>query len=190
MDKTEELLNRCFKCKAYQEDECGIYFMMSLWQKKCIFFNQIKNMEKYQEFLENIGLISENEFGEVINSLPEVNISEVGFEYSDYIQDITGDSIARDIITHILNENTEYTYVDEVDFESRTYSIEDVETLEELDEIKNLFPNWTLTNYDELKNDIAENKKQEAEEAERNNLLKTISFKANIEQLRNFVETL
>lgn len=41
MDKTEELLERCFKCKSYQEDDCGIYFMMALWQKECPFL--IKN---------------------------------------------------------------------------------------------------------------------------------------------------
>lgn len=35
---TEELLERCFQCKEYQTDECGIYFMMALWQKKCKFF--------------------------------------------------------------------------------------------------------------------------------------------------------
>ena len=29
MDKSDELLQRCFKCKSYQEDDCGIYFMMA-----------------------------------------------------------------------------------------------------------------------------------------------------------------
>ena len=41
MDKFDKLLERCFKCKSYQEDECGIYFMMALWNKECKFF--IKN---------------------------------------------------------------------------------------------------------------------------------------------------
>lgn len=41
MDKFDELLERCFKCKSYQQDECGIYFMMALWNKECKFF--IKN---------------------------------------------------------------------------------------------------------------------------------------------------
>ncbi len=39
MDKLDELLERCFKCKGYQEDECEIYFMMALWQKECKFLN-------------------------------------------------------------------------------------------------------------------------------------------------------
>ena len=38
MDKSDELLDRCFKCESYQKDECGIYFMMALWEKKCEFF--------------------------------------------------------------------------------------------------------------------------------------------------------
>ena len=40
MDKSDELLNRCFECKSYQEDDCGIYFMMALWQKECKFFKE------------------------------------------------------------------------------------------------------------------------------------------------------
>ena len=40
MDKSDELLNRCFECKSYQEDDCGIYFMMALWQKECKFFKK------------------------------------------------------------------------------------------------------------------------------------------------------
>lgn len=35
---TDELLDRCFKCKAYLNDDCGVYFMMALWKKKCQFF--------------------------------------------------------------------------------------------------------------------------------------------------------
>ena len=40
MDKSDELLERCFKCKSYQENDCGIYFMMALWQKECKFFKE------------------------------------------------------------------------------------------------------------------------------------------------------
>ena len=28
MNKSDELLKKCFKYKSYQEDDCGIYFMM------------------------------------------------------------------------------------------------------------------------------------------------------------------
>jgi len=38
MDKFDKLLEKCLKCKSYQEDDCGIYFMMALWKKKCEFF--------------------------------------------------------------------------------------------------------------------------------------------------------
>ena len=37
MDKTNELLERCSHCKDYPND-CGIYVMMALWQKECMFF--------------------------------------------------------------------------------------------------------------------------------------------------------
>ncbi len=39
MDKTDELLDKCFKCVDYPDD-CGIYFMMALWKKECKFFRE------------------------------------------------------------------------------------------------------------------------------------------------------
>lgn len=40
MDKFDEILKRCFKCKSYQENDCGIYFMMAIWNKECKFFKE------------------------------------------------------------------------------------------------------------------------------------------------------
>ena len=40
MDKTEELLKKCFKCKDYLNNDCGIYFMMALWKKECKFYKE------------------------------------------------------------------------------------------------------------------------------------------------------
>ena len=35
MNKFDDLLERCFKnVKVIQEEDCGIYFMMALWQSK------------------------------------------------------------------------------------------------------------------------------------------------------------
>lgn len=45
-DKVDELLERCFKCKDYQENECEIYFMMALWNKECSFFKEIDKYDK------------------------------------------------------------------------------------------------------------------------------------------------
>lgn len=39
MDKSDELLERCSKCKDYPKD-CGVYLMMSLWQNECKFFRE------------------------------------------------------------------------------------------------------------------------------------------------------
>ena len=56
MDKFYELLERCFKCKSYQENDCGIYFMVALWQKEC---NFLKNYDKVSRITRN----SRNYFG-------------------------------------------------------------------------------------------------------------------------------
>ena len=36
---SDELLEVCSKCVDYPKD-CGIYFMMALWKKKCKFFRE------------------------------------------------------------------------------------------------------------------------------------------------------
>lgn len=37
MDKFDEILEKCSHCVDYPHD-CGIYFMMALWNKECKFF--------------------------------------------------------------------------------------------------------------------------------------------------------
>lgn len=39
MNKSDELLERCFKCEDHPSN-CGIYFIMALWQKECKFFRE------------------------------------------------------------------------------------------------------------------------------------------------------
>ena len=148
MDKSDELLKRCFKCKSYQEDDCGIYFMMALWQKECIFFKIMT--EKYKEYLTAIEIISEEDFNEVIESLPEVKINFSEVYFSDYIQ--SKDSLACDLINYILDG----AYLNECNFKDKIISIENVDTTEDLEKIKNLFSNWTISNYEELLKDLKE----------------------------------
>lgn len=143
-------------------------------------------MTKYQQFLDSLDIIQEDLFNEIIENLPEVDINLIRFDIDD---SYSVDGISMQIITHIL-ESWSYVYVEDVDFENKTFELYDCTSLEDLEEIKNTFSNWTIINYD----DIVEELKSEIEENEKNmefeNLINIIRYKANVEQLKSFVDSL
>lgn len=152
MDKSDELLERCFKCKSYQKDECGIYFMMALWQKECPFFKKYIVMTKYQEMLEEVGIIPEDFFNDIIASFPNCDLDFSEFELDDLLN-------CTDICNKIINCNLtfySYVYADNIDWDRKTFELNDVESLSNLEEIKNKFPKWTISNYDEIVKDLKE----------------------------------
>lgn len=143
-------------------------------------------MTKYQQFLKRIGVISEDLFNEVIDSLPEIDIDLVNFELdeADSLNDI-----AIQIISYIL-QDWDYVYVDDLDFEYKTFSLDDVDSLEDLEEIKNKFTKWTITNYDDIVEQLKEEEKESEEDKEFESLLNEIRYKANVEQLKKFIDSL
>ena len=141
-------------------------------------------MTKYQQFLESIGVIPEDLFNEVIDSLPEIDINLIDFELDSAD---SSDDIAEQIITYIL-QNWDWVYIGDLDFKNKTFSLEDVKSLNDLNEIKETFSKWTITNYDDLVKQLEEDKDKEDEEFE--SLINTIRFNATIEQLRKFINSL
>ncbi len=182
MNKSDEILERCFKCKSYQEDDCGIYFMVALWQKDCKFFRSMKT--KYQQYLEKCGIVDEDSFNKVIDSFPEFNMENVTIEaYYDI------NEICTAIIDSILSE-WDYCYCEDVDFESRSFYLEDVNSLEDLEKICNYFKNskWTIDNYSELKKCLEEEAKTDKENREMERLLNIIKYNATAEELAQIIE--
>ena len=141
---------------------------------------------KYQQFLESIGVITEDLFNEVIDSLPEIDIDLVNFELDEAD---SSNAIAIQIITYIL-QDWDYVYVDDIDFKHKTFLLEDVNSLEDLEEIKNTFTKWTITNYDDIVEQLKEEEKESEEDKEFESLLNEIRYKANVEQLKKFVDSL
>lgn len=141
-------------------------------------------MTKYEQFLESIGVISEDLFNNVIDSLPEIDIDLIDFELDDAT---SLDDIAEQIITYIL-QDWDWAYIDDLDFENKKFSLEDVKSLDDLKEIKETFSKWTITNYDDLVKQFNEEENEDNEEFE--SLINTIRFNATIEQLRKFVNSL
>ena len=97
------------------------------------------------------------------------------------------DDVAEQIISYIL-QDWEYVYVEELDFENKTLTLEDVQSLKDLEEIKETFSKWTITNYDDLVEQFKEEENEDDKEFE--SLINKIRFNATIEQLRKFVDSL
>ena len=105
-------------------------------------------MTKYQEFLESARVIPEDLFDEVVNCLPECDLTKIAF---DEMYDLDSqDEIAEMIINFILSD-WNYVTSEEVNFEQKTFQLTDVECYKDLEEIVKLFSEWTITNYDEIK---------------------------------------
>ena len=144
-------------------------------------------MTKYEQFLDSNHIISEKDFNEVLDSLPEIDIESI--EWDEDMRDYDQDLLSRTIIDNLIAE-IDYVYVDDISFSDKAITLGDVDNLEDLNEIKELLPKWTIENYDEIIEDIKERSKEEKDEEEFDRLLNTIRFKASLDQLKKFVETL
>lgn len=144
-------------------------------------------MTKYQQFLEKLFIISEDQFDEIIKEFPDIDISLL--ELNSY-DDNNVDDVARAFIEVILRDY-DYAYPDELDFEARTISIEDVESLEDLESIKQKLSNWNITNYSELREYLLQEEKENekcVEHQKKMNLITNTIDNIPIEDLKEFIE--
>ena len=140
-------------------------------------------MITYKEFLEKANIISEDLFNDIVRTLPDVEIEDVSFD--DMYEFDSQDEIASTIIAAILNK-WDWVTCSDVNFERRTFCLDDVQSEKDLKEIAETFTNWTITNYEDALEWCKENEKNEKEEEEREKILMHLKYNATIEQLRNF----
>lgn len=113
-------------------------------------------MTKYQEFLEGIGIISEERFNKVIESLPGLDIRSIYFRNYPIIKD-------EDVLVCILLDNIfDEVSISSADFENKEIEIEYAYSIQELDFVKNKLPKWTIINYDDIKEDLLEEEEKES----------------------------
>lgn len=112
----------------------------------------------YKEYLKSIEIISEEEFNEVIATLPKRKIffSDVG--YSDSFH--TKETLAKDLIDYFLEANWENVYLIDIDYDKKVFSIDNVQSIKDLEEIKEFFTGWDIEDYDFLKKDLEEEDKR------------------------------
>ena len=140
-------------------------------------------MITYKEFLEEANIISEDSFNDIVRALPDIEVEELSFD--DVYEFDSQDEIASTIIAAILNK-WDWVTCSDVDFERRTFYLDDVQSEEDLKEIAETFTNWTITNYEDALEQCKENEKNEREEEEKEKILMYLRHNATIEQLRNF----
>lgn len=108
-------------------------------------------MITYNDFLKGIyNLPSEEEFNKIISALPPIESLP-----KDFYFDLSYD----DLITKLIDEgllNGYDAYTDDADFENKQIWIYDFESLEDLEEIKDLFEKygWELESYEEEKESL------------------------------------
>ena len=149
-------------------------------------------MSKYQEFLNECNIISEDKFNEIIDSLPEFNMKDLDLSELDYVSFRSQDEISKCIINSILYD-WNYVFVDNINFKEKTMELFDVDSIEDLESIKNKFSKWTITNYEEIKIEILEAEKdikRSNEYCERKSISDYIIKNENIplNDLREFIK--
>lgn len=143
-------------------------------------------MITYSEFLEQIDIIPESEFNEIIESLPDCDINDV--EFDSYNCNDKRD-IADAVINGILN-NWNLAWTDSINVNNRSFEVYDVECLSELEEMKETFSEWTISNYEEMKNDLLEEEKSnetDKERREKESLFNSIIDEISLDDLKKLV---
>jgi len=139
-------------------------------------------MVKYQEFLHKLNIASEKDFNKIAEEFNFINIEDL--DLMDYCTEyIDLDELAKIFISAVVKNNSTSGFIDELDYTTKEISLWYINTLEELNAIKNKLPGWVILNEDEI---IRENEKDKIIY----NKMKLISDKIDnipIEDLKEFV---
>ena len=145
-------------------------------------------MTEYQKFLRNLEILSEADFYEVLDMFPGIDIDINLISFDSYL--IDQDELSRSIVNFILDDYNS-VWLDYLDWNEKSFTISDVESIEDLEEIRTKFPDWTISNY----NDLIEILKEEEEEDKKDkeysskvNLINKVINNVPIEDLKEFVE--
>ena len=152
----------------------------------------------YKKYLEGINVLQEEEFNKILEILPTdlldqafTNLKNDGtlYGYFDSTSDI--DDVASDLVNLIL-QDIKYVYCEDFTISEASMYISDVDSLEDLEEIKNRFPKITISNYNDLKEWIFEEEKEnlrEQEYIEKKKLLTFLGEHIDIETLRKLAKS-
>lgn len=147
-------------------------------------------MIQYKDYLERLiqyySGLPEDDFIEVIKLFPnvqELNWSEYNPEDFD---------LSYFIIDSLIGSIDSGAYIDDYDEYTKSISLSYVYSLEELENLKNILESngWDIDNYESLKEELEEEKRQLELEDYKNSLIQEIRNKASLDQLEEFIEGL
>lgn len=137
-------------------------------------------MFTFDDYLELIGVgVTREIFEEVINSLPEVDDPDL---LDDCYYNNSADELSDNIINYFLRDFS-WCYCDNVDFENKSFELTEVESLEDLEKIKELFKGWTISNYDSIKEEILEDEKDKISNNRKTSILNKIFDNSTLEEI-------
>ena len=150
-------------------------------------------MFTYKQLLNHWDVITESQFNEVIKYIPKfdnININTIEKDYP-----INRDELCRILLDAYLVTVSDYAYVEDVDFDSKEISVWDINDIDTLNKVYSDLTKlgWNVYSYEELKEYILEENKQETLMEERENLLELIKHKISdmsFEDLENLNKNL
>ena len=152
----------------------------------------------YKKYLEGINVLQEEEFNKILEILPTdlldqafTNLKNDGTLYGCFDSTSDIDDVASDLVNLIL-QDIKYVYCEDFTISEASMYISDVDSLEDLKEIKNRFPKITISNYNDLKEWIFEEEKEnlrEQEYIEKKKLLTFLGEHIDIETLRKLAKS-
>jgi len=149
-------------------------------------------MITYKEFLGQFGIINEEDFNNIIKSLPD---NGEGIEVGDtdlYISDLNDvDEVCKQLLNLYLQEFA-CAYIEDVNYSKGTILLFDVTSLEDLKAIRELFSNWTIENYDEIVENIKELEADKIESkifCDKIKLIRPLLNTLSFEEVKNIVKT-
>lgn len=139
-------------------------------------------MDKYEQFLKKVEVLSREEFNKIVDLFPDVNIDSL--DMYDYRCSPT--EVAEAFATVYLEE-FDYVWVKDIDIEHKIINICDVQSLEDLRKIKEKFSGWEIGNYKELLEAIKEieyDNESNEEYFEKVRILSALANKLSIEEIK------
>lgn len=147
-------------------------------------------MLQYKDYLNRVieyySEESEDSFNEITKLFPKV----YEIDWNNYYPD--GDDLINYILEFLIGSVDSPAYVEESDEYHKSVILSYVCSLEELEDLKNVFESngWTIDNYEDIKEEIEEEEKENKVLEARENLIQKIKDTATLDQLQKFANEL
>ena len=139
-------------------------------------------MNKYEQYLKKVEVLSREEFNKIADLFPDVDINSI--DVYDYRCSPT--EVAEAFATVYLEE-FDYAWVKDIDIENKIINICDVQSLEDLRKIKEKFSRWEIGNYKELLEAVEEieyDNESNEEYFKKVRILSALADKLSIEEVK------